>query len=226
MNAQLGASLRNRIGEINLANGEERRYELEGYAELVARVSIRPMGQSDTLARGIETRAWFAHSLNLDTEAAGNTTDSNFVRFGADFGWLGPATRRLELGLAFGFVFDGYYLGTRTEFANARYMSLRPALRVRHQIWREKLGLDFDIGYRAVVFQRGLTDRFGSSLQARGFDMSGALIGRVSAFTWGLRLTWVSYLFEFGGNAEDVLASTGSDHSIRMELLVGWMLGS
>lgn len=224
MTAQLGASLRNRIGEVELDNGQVRRYELEAYSELVARVTLRPMGASDTLARGLETRTWFAHSLNLDTASAGNDTDSNFVRFGADFGWLGPATRKLELGLAFGFVFDGYYLGARTEFPNARYLSLRPALRVRHQIREEKLALDFDVGYRAVVFHRGMTDRFGSELQVRAFDMSGALTGQLAAFAWGLRLTWVSYLLEFGGMADDVLARSGSDHSIRMELSVGWKL--
>ena len=224
LHSELGASVRNRAGEVALENGEERRYELGAYSELVARIALRPFGGRDTLARGLEARTWFAHSLGLDTESVGNSSGSSFLRFGADIGWLGPATRRTELGVGFGFVFDGYYIGSSTEFPNARYLALRPELRLRQQVREEKLALDFGVAYRAVVFERGITDRFGSDLQIRAFDLTGAVMGQLKAFTWALRLTWVSYLFELDGNATEALATDGHDHSVRMEILVGWKL--
>lgn len=226
LHPQLGGVLRNRLGEVRLESGEERRYELGAYAEILARFDVRPFDGADDLTKGFEARSWFAHSLALDTKSAGNSSTSRFVRFGADFGWLAPVGHGLELGIAAGLVFDGYYLGTRTPFPSTRYLSIRPALRVRQAIRGEKLALDLDAAYRAVVFQRGLTGRFGSDARVRAFDLAGAVTGALGGFTWALRLTWVSYLFELDGDAGEVRGADGSDHSIRMEVLVGWKLGT
>lgn len=226
LHPQLGGSLRNRIGEVNLESGEERRYELGAYAEIVARFDARPFAGADDLTAGFEARSFFAHSLALDTDAGGNTSTSRFVRFGADFGWLAPVAGGLELGIAAGFVFDGYYLGARTPFPSTRYLAIRPALRVRQAIRGEKLAIDLDAAFRAVVFEGGLTDRFGSDARVRAFDLSGAVTGALGGFTWALRLCWVSYLFELDGAAGEAPASDGSDHSLRMELLVGWRIGT
>lgn len=226
LHPQLGGSVRNRLGELRMESGEERRYELGAYAELLARFDTQPFGGADDLTSGFETRTWFASSLALDTDSGGNESRSRFVRFGADVGWLFPVTGGLEIGLAAGFVFEGYYLGSTTPFPNTRTLAIRPALRVRHAIWGEKLGIDLDAAYRWVVFERGLTDRFGSDLTARAFDLTGALSGALNAFTWSLRLAWVSYLYELAGDANEARAVDGHDHSIRMEVLVGWKLGT
>jgi len=226
LHPQLGGSVRNRLGEVRLESGEERRYELGAYAEIVARFDVRPFASADDLTSGFESRTWFAHSLALDTESGGNPSTSRFVRFGADVGWLFPVAGGLELGLAAGFVFEGYYLGARTPFPSTRTLAIRPALRVRQAIWGEKLGLDLDAAYRAVVFEGGLTDRFGSDAQIRAFDLTGALTGTLKAFSWALRLSWVSYLYELSGDADEARAVDGHDHSVRMEVLVGWKLGT
>jgi hypothetical protein len=226
LHPQLGGVVRNRMGEVRMESGEERRYELGAYAEILARFDVRPFAGADDLTKGFEVRSWFAHSLALDTVSGGNSSTSRFVRFGADVGWLFPVAGGLELGLATGFVFDGYYLGARTPFPSTRYLSIRPALRVRQAIRGEKLALDLDAAYRAVVFDRGLTDRFGSEAQIRAFDLTGAVTGALGGFTWALRLSWVSYLFELEGDASEARASDGSDHSLRMEVLVGWMIGT
>lgn len=228
--AWVGASVRSRNLSVGFPNGSSRGYDILAYPELLGRVEARPLvtlaEDEGELLAGMFARAHFAHSLELDSQNAGAAVETRYLRLGLDVGWLFPVDDAIELGLGFGFVFDGYYLGPNALIPSAEYLALRPTLRFRHDLLDTLFVLELEAAYRGVVGFGGLNGAFGEDAEVHGFDVSAAIVGDLRTegvgFSYGVRFTWVTYLLFFSGAASDGAASEGGEHSARLEALLGW----
>lgn len=227
--AHVGAALRSRNLGISFPDGTRRGYDILAYAELMGQVEARPLvtlADEEALLAGMFARAHFAHSLELDSQVNGSAVETRFLRMGLDVGWLFPVDDEVELGLGFGFVFDGYYLSANALMPATEYLALRPTFRYRHDLLETLFVLELEGAYRGVVGFGGLNGAFGEDTEVHGFDLSAAIVGDLrtegAGFAYGVRFTWVTYLLFFSGAATSGAASDGGEHSARLEGFLGW----
>lgn len=228
--ATVGVVGRSRSASIELADGGNRGYE-SFYSELRLAVEARPLANEPDAARGLYLRGAFAHSLGLgsQTEDGSVTVEStNFVRFDVDAGYLFWVDA-LEIGVGFGFGYDGYHLADNGILPTAEYLYLRPGARARIRLVdnAETLVLGIDAAYRAVLSRGAFSDSFGVDGDTHGLDLGASLGGNLFAaadvgFTWAVGVEYVGIFGSYAGLATDAAATSSAEHHIRLRAELGW----
>lgn len=227
--ATVGVVGRTRDATVDLADGGRRGYASGLYPELLVAVELRPLANDPDLGRGLFFGGSFAHSVGLgsETETTMTAVDStNFVRFDLDAGFLFPI-EDAELGVGFGFGYDGYHLAANTVLPSAEYLYLRPHARARIRFVEETLVLGIEAAYRATLGRGALSDSFGADGDTHGVDVGVRLGGNLLAeadvgFTWGVGFEWVGYFLSFAGAAADSPGDSAIESAFRLRAELGW----
>lgn len=231
-------TLRGRSARIDFASSAPRIYESGPYPELGLALELRPFANDSHLGRGIFVNAAFAHSVGLGSSVdspecmampnmAGCQVGTNFARFMAGAGFLGPIGDVVELGAGLWGGFDGYYLGTNTVLPTAEYAFVRPAVRGRIRLMQETIVIDAEVAYRGVVGVGDLAAAFGSGWGAHGVDVGAGLGGNLLVaaglgFSWAVRFEYVGYFLTFSDAAMDEQAESGGESAFRLAVMAGW----
>lgn len=226
LNVQLGIIPRSRNARVVFRSMGDRSYDA-WYAELGARVELRPLAGDPGLLRGLYGHFMFAHAVALGSKTpAGDPVDTTFFRLGFGVGFMLPLADIFDLGVEFGAGWDTYNLGANPLLSSAEYVYLRPALRGRVRLVRELVGIDAEIGFRPVL-SRGDIGQYGPGGDTYGLDVGGGISGGVPlsgsiGITYALQLSWVSYWLGYSGEmgAESV-GESATDQGVRISILVG-----
>jgi hypothetical protein len=233
-----GVGVRMRDADIELSAGDPRRYDAV-FPEIALGLEVRPFANDSHLGRGIFVHLDFGHSMGLgsrsraqtecdaDPSLSGCGISTNFARFDLRAGWLAPIGDAVELGLGFGGGIDGFYLGPNDVMSTAEFGYLRPAARARFRFAKEAFVLDVDAGYRGILGVGEIAPDFGQGASAHGVDIGAAFTGNMLSvagvgFTWAARFDYVGYFTSFSGAASDATATSGTEHSVRGTVMIGW----
>lgn len=222
--ARLGLVLRTRDAETVLSSGMPRSWHAEPlYAELHVGLELRPLAQSNDLGRGLFLRAEFANAVGLGTrDPSGGAVNTHFFRVAGDVGYLLPVGSAVEVGVAFGFGWDAYLLGTNFEFPSVEIPHLRPALRGRLRLIDELVVVGIESGLRIGLDRGGLTPAFGGG-DTIGFDVGGSISGALDfGLAYNVDVTWVGYWHSFSGGGGLGDGQNGTEQGVRFLLSLGY----
>lgn len=223
--AAIGIGIRSRDTSVDVSGGMARTYHVSPFAELYARLELRPLGSDAGYGRGLFFWGDFGYALGLASRLPDTTrVDATFLRFSLHAGYLVPVDRFFEIGASVGFGYEHYDLGTNTVLPTIDYPYLRPAVRVRIRLVDEWLVLGLDAGYRALFSRDGLGGAFGAGGDSFGLDGMLSVSGATDfGLAWSVEGGWAQYFHSFSGAPGTLASGThGADGGYRIYVALGY----
>lgn len=226
---RVGPQFQSRDASLAFTDNPDRNYSIGLFSQIYGEAVVRPFAHRFSKPlEGLFVKAAFAHSIGVDS-TVGESPDPISTRVWEVQGRLGYAyhflENRLDIGGYFGFLYDVFNLGSNEVFPSSQYAALNFGLTARYSIVRSYLGLRADLGYRLGLGLGDLGEAYGAAGAPRGLDFSALLGGGLPVgFLYGVRVGIVRYNISLSGGADVLLASSGWDNRLTLQLLAGWAL--
>lgn len=234
LQALVGLDLRKREAVVDLVAGLDRQYSAGVFPELTLEVRSFPLGNADSLLRGLYAQLDFALALGLETEvrdedgnAVGDPASTSAWRLGVHLGYLyALEDDSFRIGGLVGFGVDKFTIGENLIMPSSSYTYLRLGLVADARIYEEFLRARADLGFRATFGVGDLVPTFGEDSKQRGFDVGVGLYGRIElGVTYGVRLGYSRYSVDFSGVAGPVTAAATANDMTDKNISFGFQLG-
>lgn len=232
----IGGGARFRNIHLELGDGaggtESRSFETGAYFDFGWHLLVRPMvrrsPRASVQAIAFQIDGGSGIGLAVEPSATGIELETNTWRLLGQFGYLYPI-RRLQVGGLAGVGGDVLNIDLNSVLPSSRiiYARLGPAL--IYDIIPSFLGFRADFGLRFPFYLGALESAFGNDSSGIGLDGAVTFDGRMKAgFSYAVRFIWEYYRLRFAGSNMNVPAmgggGEGRDHSLTIQLLVGWSL--
>nr|MDQ3032977.1 hypothetical protein [Myxococcota bacterium] len=223
LRALVGLRLRTRSAAI-APNAATNRFDADMFPDIQIMAELRPLSRAPGAERGLYLALSGGFSAGMSYfRIDGAQRDMMTYNFEIDAGYGLVLAEMFELVLSAGFGIDGFDLsdGNPEDFPSAAYTFIRPAVQGRLRIVPDHL-LVAEAGFGGrIVLDSGGIQRFGvDGTSNGGIDFYVGLAGIIEpGISWAARFAYQSYFLGFAGNSG---ATSGSDESIQIWLMVGW----
>lgn len=233
LDAQAGIGLRLRTAKVNRHDDAVAKHASGTFPEVALAISAHPFSAGFASGLFTEFQASFAFGISSSAPGTEEAVENSAFRLLFQTGYE-HSFGALTLGAQVGFGVDDFSVGANSVIGSATYSFGRIGASAGYAIVDEGyLDAQLGFGLRPVISTGEIGLRYYQRTAAFGYDLGAGVSGAVGRFTYGAGLSLALWGLGFqedlepsptGGLDSVIGASTGSDMSFAMTVLLGYRL--